>query len=61
VIIEGKRETSHLFCMRLKNSGVPFVVAYPTERLEAFLEGHAQGFAYFGGAPQEGIYDNATT
>ena len=61
VDIGGKRVTSHLFCMRLKNSGVPFVVAYPTERLEAFLEGHVQGFAYFGGIPREGIYDNATT
>jgi len=61
VDIGGKRVTSHLFCMRLKNSGVPFVVAYPTERLEAFLEGHVQGFAYFGGIPREGLYDNATT
>jgi transposase len=61
VDIGGKRVTSHLFCMRLKNSGVPFVVAYPTERLEAFLEGHVQGFAYFGGTPKEGLYDNATT
>jgi transposase len=61
VDIGGKRVTSHLFCMRLKNSGVPFVVAYPTERLEAFLEGHVQGFAYFGGTPREGLYDNATT
>ena len=26
VDISGKRVTSHLFCMRLKNSGVPFVV-----------------------------------
>jgi transposase len=57
VDIGGKRVTSNLFCMRLKNS----VVAYPTERLEAFLEGHVQGFAYFGGTPREGLYDNATT
>ena len=61
VDIGGERVTSHLFCMRLKNSGVPFVIAYPTERLEAFLEGHVQGFAYFGGTPGEGLYDNATT
>jgi len=61
VDIGGKRVTSHLFCMRLKNSGIPFVIAYPTERLEAFLEGHVQGFAYFGGTPREGLYDNATT
>jgi hypothetical protein len=37
------------------------VVAFPTERLEAFLEGHVRSFAYFGGIPREGLYDNATT
>ena len=37
VDIVGKRRTSHLFCMRLKNSGVSFVVAYPTERLEQLI------------------------
>lgn len=61
VNIGANRVTAHLFCMRLKNSSVPFVVAFPTERLEAFLEGHLQGFAYFGGVPKEGLYDNATT
>lgn len=61
VDMNGKRIGVHLFCMRLKFSSVPFVVAYPTERLEAFLEGHVQGFAYFGGVPKEGLYDNATT
>jgi transposase len=57
----GKRVKACLFCMRLKYSLVPFVVAFPTERLEAFLEGHVRGFLYFGGIPKEGLYDNATT
>ncbi|MEC0232618.1 IS21 family transposase [Paenibacillus alba] len=57
----GTRTKVCLFCMRLKYSLVPFVVAFPTERLEAFLEGHVRGFAYFGGIPKEGLYDNATT
>lgn len=61
VNIGGERKNAHLFCMRLKYSSVPFVIAFPTERLEAFLEGHVQGFAYFGGVPKEGLYDNATT
>ncbi len=61
VDMDGKRIGIHIFCMRLKFSNVPFVIAYPTERLEAFLEGHVQGFAYFGGVPKEGLYDNATT
>lgn len=61
VDLNGERTKVCLFCMRLKYSLVPFVVAFPTERLEAFLEGHVRGFAYFGGVPKEGLYDNATT
>ncbi|MCZ8517317.1 IS21 family transposase [Paenibacillus filicis] len=61
VDLNGERTKVCLFCMRLKYSLVPFVIAFPTERLEAFLEGHVRGFAYFGGIPREGLYDNATT
>lgn len=61
VNIGGQRVKICLFCMRFKYSSVPFVVAFPTERLEAFLEGHVRGFNYFGGIPKEGMYDNATT
>jgi transposase len=61
VYIDDQRVKACLFCMRLKYSLAPFVIAFPTERLEAFLEGHVQGFTYFGGVPKEGLYDNATT
>lgn len=61
VDINGKRIKACLFCMRFKYSLVPYVVAFPTERLEAFLEGHVRGFQYFGGVPKEGLYDNAKT
>jgi transposase len=61
VEMDGKRVKVCLFCMRLKYSLVPYVIAFPTERLEAFLEGHVRGFLYFGGVPKEGLYDNATT
>jgi len=61
VVLAGHEQKVNIFCMRLKHSSVPFVVAFPTERLEAFLEGHVQGFAYFGGVPREGLYDNAKT
>jgi transposase len=47
--IAGKSVVAHLFCSRLRASGVPFVWASPTERLEAFLEGHCRAFAWFGG------------
>lgn len=61
VYIGDKQVKALLFCMRLKYSSVPFVIAFPTQRLEAFLEGHIRGFNYFGGVCKEGMYDNATT
>jgi len=61
VTIAGVNTKVCLFCMRAKYSQVPFVAAYPTERLEAFLEGHVQGYTYFGGVPKQGLYDNAKT
>ena len=40
---------------------MPFVVAYPTERLEAFLAGHVEAFAFYGGVFAELRYDNPKT
>jgi len=40
---------------------VPFVWAAPTEKLEAFLEGHTRAFAWLGGVPAECVYDNPKT
>jgi transposase len=61
VTIAGVRVEVALFCLRAKASKVPFVVAYPTERLEAFLAGHVAAFAFFGGVPAEVWYDNPKT
>jgi transposase len=61
VTIAGKRVEVALFCLRAKASKVPFVVAYPTERLEAFLAGHVEAFAFFGGVFAELWYDNPKT
>jgi transposase len=61
VNLAGVNTKACLFCMRFKYSKVPYVVAFPTERLEAFLEGHVLGFSYFGGVPRGGLYDNAKT
>ena len=33
-------------------------MAFPAETTEAFLEGHVQAFAYFGGVPTTILYDN---
>jgi len=61
VTIAGMRTEVALFCLRAKASKVPFVAAYPTERLEAFLAGHVEAFAFFGGVFSELWYDNAKT
>jgi transposase len=61
VTLAGERVEVALFCLRAKASRAPFVVAYPTERLEAFLAGHVEAFAFFGGAFAEIWYDNPRT
>lgn len=50
-----------LFCLKLKASKVPFVWAFHTEKLEAFLEGHRLAFEWLGGVPREALYDNLKT
>jgi transposase len=61
VSIAGTPVVVHLFCLRLRASGAPFAWAAPTERLEAFLEGHRRAFAFVGGVPAECVYDNLKT
>lgn len=61
IILNGVKTEAHLFCMRLCHSIAPFVVAYPTEREESFLEGHVKGFEFFGGVSRDLIYDNLKT
>lgn len=47
-----------MFVMRLSHSGRAFHVAYGTQAQEAFLQGHVEAFAYFGGVPGRVRYDN---
>ena len=47
-----------MFVMRLSCSGKAFHVAYGNQAQEAFLEGHAAAFEYFGGVPGRIRYDN---
>lgn len=61
VELDGRPTVAHLFCLRLRASGVPFAWAAPTEQLEAFLEGHTRAFAWLGGVPDECLYDNPKT
>ncbi len=49
---------AHYFAIDLPHSDDGFVRAFPAETTEAFLEGHVQAFAYFGGVPTTILYDN---
>jgi len=61
VYLQGKLTEVSLFCLRMKASLVPFVWAAPTEKLEAFLEGHRRAFEWLGGVPERLVYDNPKT
>jgi transposase len=58
VDLAGARTTVHLFHMRACFSGAAFTMASPVETQQAFLEGHAQAFDWFGGVFCEVRYDN---
>jgi transposase len=58
VVIAGVEQKAHFQCFDLPYSDDCFVIAFPAENTEAFLEGHNQAFAYFGGVPNAVLYDN---
>jgi transposase len=58
VVIGGVERKAHYLVMDLPQSDDCFVMAFPAETTEAFLEGHNHAFAYFGGVPRTILYDN---
>jgi hypothetical protein len=58
VVVAGVERKAHYLAMDLPHSDDGFVVAFPAETTEAFLEGHVRAFAYFGGVPTRILYDN---
>jgi len=58
VMIAGVEQKAHYLAMDLPHSDDCFVVAFPAETTEAFLEGHVRAFTYFGGVPTRILYDN---
>jgi transposase len=58
VMVGGRTTRVHTFCMRLCYSTASFVMAFPSARMECFLEGHVRAFAFFGGVPRRIVYDN---
>lgn len=61
VEMEGVRRVVQLFVMRLCYSRKLFVMAFPTQRQEAFFAGHVAAFHHLGGVPQRLSYDNLKT
>lgn len=61
VRMAGVEKTVHLFCLRMRASRVPFAKAFPTEKMEAFLAGHAAAFEWLGGVPHHCVFDNQKT
>ena len=57
-VIGGEERKAHYLAIDLPQSDDCFVMAFPAETTEAFLEGHNHAFAYFGGVPRTILYDN---
>ncbi|MGH3995000.1 MAG: IS21 family transposase, partial [Pseudonocardiaceae bacterium] len=58
VDLAGERVTVHVFVMRASFSGAAFCQASLVETQQAFLELHAQAFAWFGGVFAQVRFDN---
>jgi len=58
VVIAGVEQKAHFLAMDLPHSDDCFVIAFPAETTEAFLEGHARAFEYFRAVPTRILYDN---
>jgi transposase len=61
VWMAGELITVQVFVMRLNYSRAKFVMAFPFQKQEAFMEGHVQAFSFFQGVPYRIAYDNLKT
>jgi transposase len=59
--INSDRQTVQVFVMTLCYSRRTFVMAFPSQRQEAFLAGHEAAFQFLGGVPHRISYDNLPT
>ena len=60
VHMDDKIVPVQVLCIKLSYSGKPFVMAFPTQRQEAFFEGQHQAFNWYQGVPARISYDNLT-
>jgi transposase len=61
VELDGVLQTVKVAHFRLCYSRQSFVVAYPRETQEMVFDAHNRAFAFWGGVPLAGIYDNPKT
>lgn len=59
VMLGQERLMVNIFCARLCYSCTPFAMCFRKQNTEAFLEGLAHAFSFFGGVPRRVIFDNA--
>jgi transposase len=59
VVVAGVRHKAALFVLTLPHSNARFGCLFPRECTEAFHEGHARAFAFFGGVAARISYDNS--
>jgi transposase len=59
VIVAGVPHKAALFVLTLPHSNARFDCLFPRECTEAFHEGHARAFAFFGGVATRVSYDNS--
>jgi transposase len=59
VVVAGVRHKAALFVLTLPHSNARFGYLFPRECTEAFHEGHARAFDFFGGVPTRITYDNS--
>jgi transposase len=58
VIMGGNALTVQLFLMKLSYSRRTFLMAFPSQKQEAFFAGHVSAFDFFEGVPHRISYDN---
>jgi hypothetical protein len=58
VVMAGVERKAHYLAIDLPHSDDCFVMAFPAETTEAFLEGHVRAFTYFDRVPTRILYDN---
>lgn len=58
VVIGGIEQKPYFFVMDLPHSDACYIRAYPAAAAEAWVDGHAHAFAFFGEVPASVLDDN---